>query len=167
MKEPVLILLKPECLYKYLSGNVLNMLSETRLKIIAMRLVKATRSLAEQHYQHHKEKPFFADMIRYMLGEFHGGENMLALIYYGENAIKKCRKLAGTTNPEEAEPKSIRGALGRITTRGVFENVVHVSGSSAEAEREIKIWFSPDEILLNIYPMRFKKINSYKKRIWA
>ena len=167
MKEPALILLKPDCLYKSLVGNVLSRLAEIRLEIIAARMVKVTKKLAEEHYCHLKKKPFFGEMIRYMLGEFHEGKNILALIYYGEGAVKKCRQLAGATNPEEAAPTSIRGSFGRITTKGVFENVIHVSGSPVEAEREIKTWFHPDEILSNIYPTKIKKVDIYQKRIWA
>ena len=167
MKEPVLILLKPDCLHKSLIGNVLSRLAETHLEIIAARMVKVTKKLAEEHYGHLKKKPFFGEMIRYMLGEFHKGKNILALIYYGEGAVRKCRQLAGVTNPEEACPTSIRGSFGRITTRGVFENVIHVSGSSTETEREIKVWFYPDDILSNIYPTKIKKADIYQERIWA
>ena len=59
----------------------------------------------------------------------------MALVYYGTDAIKKCRELAGETNPEEAESTSIRGSFGRITTLGIYENVIHVSSSADEAEK--------------------------------
>ena len=102
-----------------------------------------------------KEKPFFMELKKYLKGELHGEDylRVLALIYRGENAISKVRELAGSTNPEEASPTSIRGAYGRITTMGVYENVIHTSASPKEAEREIKLWFRPEEIVDNLYPV--------------
>jgi nucleoside-diphosphate kinase len=78
----------------------------------------------------------------------------MALVYWGGDAIKKCRELAGATNPEEADPTSIRGSYGRITTSGVYENVIHVSSNEPEAEREIKLWFEPLDIIVDLYPTK-------------
>jgi len=80
------------------------------------------------------------------------------LVYHGENAIKKVRKVIGETNPENAEPTSIRGKYGRITREGVFENVVHASENEKESEREIKLWFRPDELVQTIYPTESKEV---------
>jgi nucleoside-diphosphate kinase len=141
-----LILIKPDGLKKSLTGNILTRLSETKLEIVAAKMVRVSQELAEEHYKHLKDKPFFPDIVKYIRGEFHDRRKVMALIYWGEDAIKKCRELAGATNPEEAESTSIRGSYGRITTLGVYENVIHVSSNVEEAEREIKLWFSPDEI---------------------
>jgi len=81
--------------------------------------------------------------------------------------LKKCRTIAGATNPEEAAPDSIRGSYGRITTAGIFENVVHVSSDKEEAEREIKLWFDPDDITTNLYSTKTKTVNACKKKVWA
>jgi nucleoside-diphosphate kinase len=59
------------------------------------------------------------------------------------------RKIAGATNPEEADPTTIRGAYGRITTKGVYENVIHSSSDPKDAEREIALWFKPEEIVVS------------------
>jgi len=75
--------------------------------------------------------------------------------------------LAGATNPEEASPVSIRGQYGRITTRGIYENVIHASSDEKDAEREIKLWFEPDEIIIDIYPSKEAVLNNVKKRVWA
>ena len=91
----------------------------------------------------------------------------MALIYWGENAIKKCRELAGATNPEEAESTSIRGSYGRITTNGVYENVVHVSANAEDSQREIKLWFQPNEIIVNLYPSQEIVVKEEKKTTWA
>ena len=90
----------------------------------------------------------------------------MALVYYGENAISKVRKIAGATNPEQADPVSIRGAYGRILTTGLFENVIHASSSSDESEREIKLWFGPDEITVVIYETEEVILENVKKEFW-
>ncbi|MBF0512232.1 MAG: hypothetical protein HQL13_07910 [Candidatus Omnitrophica bacterium] len=65
----------------------------------------------------------------------------------GDEVVLKCRTIAGATNPEEADPKSVRGKFGRVTTKGVFENLVHVSSDPREARREIALWFKKNELL--------------------
>ena len=73
--------------------------------------------------------------------------------------------MAGATNPEQADPTSIRGSYGRITTKGVYENVVHVSSDPAEAEREIKLWFTPDEVIVDLYPAKVADLRC-PARVW-
>lgn len=165
MIQQTLVLIKPDGLQKSLTGNILTRLSETRLDIVAAKVVRVSRELAEKHYCHLKDKPFFEDLIRYICGEFHK-RKVMAMVYYGENAIEKVRKLAGATNPEEAEAVSIRGAYGRITTTGVYENVIHCSNNEKEAEREIKLWFNPEEIIVDIYPTKVVK-REIEQRVWA
>ena len=91
----------------------------------------------------------------------------MALVYWGKEAISKCRQLAGATNPEEAESTSIRGAYGRITTSGLYENVIHVSANQTDAEREIKLWFQPDEIIVNLYKTKQIEKNNLRLKVWA
>jgi len=167
MEEAVLILIKPDGLKKSLTGNILTRLSETKLEIVAAKMVRASKNLAEEHYQHLKDKPFFNDLINYLCGKLHDRLKVMALIYWGEDAINKCRELAGATNPEEAEPTSIRGSYGRITTSGVYENVIHVSASEPEAEREIKLWFKPGEIIVDLYPAKEIIAEKQEVKIWA
>jgi nucleoside-diphosphate kinase len=150
--EQTLIFIKPDGIVKSLTGNILSRLSEARLQIIGAKVVRVTRELAERHYAHLKGKPFFEDMIDFILGNKHNTHRVVAFVYQGEDAIRRIRDIVGETNPEEANPVSIRGAYGRITTKGVFENVVHASSSTGDAEQEIKLWFRPDEIVLDIYP---------------
>jgi nucleoside-diphosphate kinase len=151
MKEQTLVVIKPEAMQKKLTGYVLNKLAETDLKIVAIKPVKVSKELAEAHYQQLKSKPFFPELIEYLEGKSYGIDFLIALVYEGENAIKVVRDVAGATNPEEAKPTSIRGAFGRITTKGVFENVIHASSSIEDAEREIKLWFNQDELMSVIY----------------
>ncbi len=149
--EQSLILIKPDGIVKSLTGNIISKLSETELKIVGAKIVEVTRELAEEHYQHLKEEKFFDELISYIMGEYHT-KRVLALVYEGDNAIEKVRRIAGETNPEKADPISIRGKYGRITTTGVFENVVHSSDSNENAEREIKLWFRPHELVHTLYP---------------
>lgn len=166
MNQQTLILIKPDGLKKSLTGNILTRLSETKLEIVAAKMVRVSQELAEEHYKHLKDKPFFPDLIKYIRGEFHERKKVMALVYWGEDAIQKVRTLSGATNPEEAESTSIRGSYGRITTSGVYENVIHCSSNAAEAEREIKLWFEPDEIIVDLYPTKTMEIKSCKKRAW-
>lgn len=167
MNQATLIVIKPDGLKKSLTGNILTRLSETKLEIVATKMVRVSRQLAQQHYNHLKDKPFFEDLLKYIQGEFHNRRKVMALVYWGEDAIKKCRELAGATNPEEAESTSIRGSYGRITTSGVYENVIHVSSNEQEAQREIKLWFTPAEIIVNLYPSQEVIEKEKKIKVWA
>jgi nucleoside-diphosphate kinase len=165
--QATLILIKPDGLKKSLTGNILTRLSETKLEIVASKITRVSNELAMEHYKHLKDKPFFKDLIKYIRGELHDRRKVMALVYWGEDAIIKCRSLAGTTNPEEADPTSIRGSYGRITTGGVYENVVHVSANGEDAEREIKLWFAPDEIIVDLYPTKEEILKDKKIKVWV
>ena len=165
MEQRTLVLIKPDGLNKSLTGNVLTRLSETKLDIVGAKIVQVSKELAEQHYMMLKDKPFFGELIKYLMGEYHK-KKVMAHVYWGEAAIGKVRKICGATNPEEADPVSIRGAYGRITTKGVYENVIHASTNEEEAEREIKLWFSPDDIIVDMYPVTIVK-KTVEMRVWA
>ena len=164
MKQAALVIIKPDGLNKGIAGNILTKFANAELELIAIRVVRVSKQLAEEHYKHIRGKPFFKQVIEYIIGKYHKEKNVIAMVYYADNAIKKCRTIAGATNPEEAAPKSIRGAFGRITTKGVYENVVHVSSDVKEARREIKLWFSCDQLTKEIYPT---KLSIQKRRVWA
>jgi len=165
--EQTLVLIKPDGLKKSLTGNILTRLSETQLEIAGARIVRVSRELAEKHYAALKGKPFFGDLVDYIMGKFHERKKVMALVYHGEDAIQKVRNICGATNPEEANPTSIRGAYGRITTKGVYENVIHSSANPEEAEVEIKLWFTPDEIVYGTYPVKEMELKNVKQRVWA
>jgi nucleoside-diphosphate kinase len=167
--QNTLVLIKPDGLKKSLTGNILTKLAETRLIIIGAKVVHVSRELAEQHYTHLKDKPFFQELIRYIRGEIYGPDyqRVLAMVYRGDNAITKVRDIAGATNPEEAESVSIRGSYGRITTKGVYENVIHASSNAEEAEREIKLWFKPSEIIGQVYPTQVVAHEKTQEIVWA
>ena len=164
--QATLILIKPDGLKKSLTGNILTRLSETKLEIVAAKMVRVSRELAEDHYRHLKEKPFFQEIIRYIQGELHNRKKVMALVYWGEDAINKVRQLAGATNPEEADPTTIRGSYGRITTSGVYENVIHASANEEDAQREIQLWFKPEEIIVKLYPTKEITLDKITQLVW-
>ena len=147
--EQTLILIKPDGLFRKLTGLTIDRLDATGLEMIGAKMVSVSDKLAREHYASLADKPFFANLIRYIRGEFHGlkDSRVLALVYRGEGAIAKVRLVAGATNPEQAAPGTIRGSFGRVTTAGQFENVLHASSDPVDGEREVKLWFRPDELL--------------------
>ncbi|MBM3247476.1 hypothetical protein FJZ17_02980 [Candidatus Pacearchaeota archaeon] len=168
--QQCLVLIKPDGLVKSLTGNILSALSETKLKIIGSKVVSVKKEFAEKHYsslrdeqikKHGKEKgeKIFQSVLKYIQGEFHTNR-VLALAYHGEDAIAKIRQIAGSTNPEDADPTSIRGKYGRIHSKtGVYENVMHASANEQDAKREIQLWFQPEELTEVIYPTKKEKVS--------
>lgn len=170
-KQPqyTMIIMKPDALVKYLTGNILSRLLEARLRIIGAKVVRVSRELAEQHYAHLTDKPFFDDLYNYFSGKTYGPEyeRVLVFVCTGADAIAKVRKIAGATNPLEADPTSIRGAYGRINREGIMENVIHCSDSEESAKQEIHLWFDPDEIVEEIYPTKKAVKQNCEVREWA
>jgi nucleoside-diphosphate kinase len=98
------------------------------------------------------------------MGDLHKHQDMVfAMVFTGEDSVRKGREIAGATNPELADPHSIRGSMGRVTTKGVFENVIHVSSDPVEGEREIKLWFTPEEVAADL----FMTTTSGHRKVWA
>ncbi len=166
--EQILVLIKPDGLVKSLTGNIISKLSEAKLIIVGAKIVQVSRELAEQHYDKLKEEKgdeIFESVLEYIQGKFHTNR-VLAMVYEGEDAIQKVRPLAGATNPEKAEPTTIRGKYGRIHSETeVFENVIHCSDSKDNAKREIQIWFEPVELSNIIYPTEHKAVEE-TKLVW-
>ncbi|MFA5386293.1 MAG: nucleoside-diphosphate kinase [Candidatus Paceibacterota bacterium] len=169
-EQQTLIIIKPDAIAKSLTGNILTALSEARLKIVGAKILKIDRELAKRHYHDlHIRKPHIYEItIKYLMGEFHSNDRALALVYQGKNAIDKIRKIRGATNPEEAKPNTISGRYGRINTKtGVFETVIHASDSREGAEREIKVWFEPEELVSTVFKTKRIKVKSKETTVWA
>jgi nucleoside-diphosphate kinase len=162
--EQTLVLLKPDALKNSLTGYLLSQLSEfhTGLHFSATKIVHVSKMLAEEHYAEHKGKLFFPSLLDYIRGDIHYPDEpwkrrVVAIVYQGPNAVKKIREIAGPTNPHVArkdKPGCIR-ALGTIvplvdaegrTISERMDNLIHASATDEEAEREIKLWFKPDDI---------------------
>jgi nucleoside-diphosphate kinase len=138
MSSRTLIILKPDCVQRRLVGQVLQRFEAKGLRIDALKLVKVSRDLAERHYAEHRERPFFADLIAFLTG----GPVVVGVLA-GESAISVVRSMLGKTNGAEAAPGTIRGDFALSTQN----NLVHGSDSPESAEREIALWFSPEELL--------------------
>lgn len=176
MIQQCLVIIKPDGLIKSLTGNIISVLSETKLKIVGARVLKVSKELAEQHYSKLKEEQIakkgqekgtqiYENTVNYIMGKFHT-DRVFALVYHGEDAIDKIRAIVGKTNPEEADPITIRGKYGRINSKtGVFENVVHASANEEDAEKEIKLWFTPDQLSDLIYPVTCEK-STIERTVW-
>ena len=146
--EQTLILLKPDAIEKHLTGLVLSRLEALGLEIVAAKAMVTNRALWQEHYANLKGKPFLDSVIDFMMGNFNHlpDHRVYAFVLRGEDAIKKVRAALGATNPEQADPWTLRGQFGCIKD-GVMQNCVHASGTAEDAAREIALWFKPEEIL--------------------
>lgn len=153
-REATLVLIKPDAIQRKLIGVVLSRLEPLDVKLIGAKAVRVDRALAEAHYQPLRGKPFFDELIRYLCGELHGVDFVLALVFWGEEAIRQIRDVVGATNPEAAAPDTIRGAYGCLAGGGRMENILHASSDESEATREIALWFHPEELLIQPLPLR-------------
>lgn len=154
--ERTLILIKPDGMQRRLAGLAIDRLERTGLEMTAAKVVSVTDRLAREHYALlegtgvFKDKAVYEQLIGFIKGDFHGvyKRRVIAMVYEGEDAVKRVRAAVGATNPENAAPDTIRGEFGRINkAHGYFENVVHASGNPEEAAREVAIWFRPEEIV--------------------
>jgi nucleoside-diphosphate kinase len=137
-RETTLVLVKPDGMQRGLAGEILSRFESRGLELRGAKLVRVGRELAERHYDVHREKPFFGELV-----EFITSGRTLALVLEGEDAIEACRKTIGATNPADATPGSIRGDL----ALSMPDNLVHGSDSAETAAAEIELWFGDDELV--------------------
>jgi nucleoside-diphosphate kinase len=130
--ERTLILLKPDAIERKLMGQIISIYERKGLNIVALKMVKPSKEIAESHYIEHKDKSFFKELVTYLTRG-----KVCILVIEGDNAIKMVRKINGATDPADAEMGTIRGQF----AISKFENIVHASDSVESAKREIKIWF--------------------------
>lgn len=135
--EMTFAMIKPNAVRAGLTAKVLERYESARLAICGMKLKQMSLEDVQGFYAEHVEKPFFAELAEFMTS---GPTVLLAL--GGEDAVAKVRFLNGATNPEKADPGTIRHDLARSIT----ENVVHASDSSESAKREVAFWFSDAEL---------------------
>lgn len=145
--QATLVIIKPDAIQKGLVGEAFSRLEPLKLEIIGAKVMPVSQALAETHYQHIKDRPFFRETVDHLRGVLHGVNYVLAFVLWGPDAIERVRQVTGATNPEKADPRTIRGALGRNLSTGLMENVIHASSAAAEAQREIALWFKPGELL--------------------
>jgi nucleoside-diphosphate kinase len=137
LAERTFVLLKPDAVQRGLSGELVRRFEGRGLKIVGLKLMRVSRTLAETYYAEHNGKPFFEPLMSYI-----ASGPVVAIVLEGEGAVGIVRKMMGTTNPAEAEPGTIRGDLALTIGR----NVIHGSDSLASAKREISLFFKPEEL---------------------
>lgn len=136
--ERTFIMVKPDGVERRLVGEIVRRFEQKGLRLIGMKLLLPGRELAENHYAVHRERPFFQDLVNFITSG-----PVVAMVWEGPNAVRLSRALIGATNPLDAAPGTIRGDFAtEITT-----NLVHGSDSVETAEKEIALWFRPEELL--------------------
>ena len=136
--ERTLILIKPDGVSRGLIGEILGRIERKGLRIIALKMIRVTKELADRHYAEHVEKPFFPELRAFITSG-----PTVAMVVQGDEAVGLSRKLMGATKFTEAEAGTIRGDFAFSMT----ENLVHGSDSTESSAREIGLFFSDDEIL--------------------
>lgn len=131
-------MLKPDAVQRGLVGQIIARFESKGCKLVGMKLIKVDRDLAEQHYAEHKGKGFFEPTVNYIMSS-----PVVAMVWEGKNVVAIARELMGSTHPATANPGTIRGAYGMDISR----NIIHGSDSVASADREMALYFRPEEIL--------------------
>ena len=136
-KQKTLALFKPDVIDRNVSLKLIELIYKHGFVILAIETVNPSKELLEKHYKDLVDKPFFPALLEYMTSQ-----PITALILEKENAIEDWRKLMGATNPDDAQPGTIRGDYGqKHQTGNTLKNLVHGSDSIENAEREINLWF--------------------------
>ncbi len=135
--EQTLSIIKPDAVAKNVVGKILTRFEDAGLKIAALKKVQLTKEQAEGFYAIHKERPFFNDLVKFMVSG-----PVVVSVLEGENAMSKNRELMGATNPKEAAAGTIRADF----AESIDANAVHGSDSLANAKVEIAFFFKPEEI---------------------
>jgi nucleoside-diphosphate kinase len=135
--ERTFSMLKPGVVQRRLAGEIIARIERKGLKIVALKMMTISRSLAETHYEEHREKSFFAELVSFITSG-----PVVAMVIEGEDAIARVRSLCGATKVDAALPGTIRGDYAMHT--GL--NIIHASDSSSSASREIGLFFQASEL---------------------
>ena len=132
MAERTFLAIKPDGVKKHLVGEIIARFERRGYTLVALKLVKPSKDLAETHYAEHNQRPFFGELV-----EFLTSGNVVAMVWEGKGVIATARKMIGKTNPLDSEPGTIRGDFAIETG----QNIIHGSDGPESAAREIKLWF--------------------------
>ncbi len=138
--ERTFVAIKPDGVQRGLIGKIITRIEEKGLKITGLKMLSVSKEQAEKHYKEHEGKSFYNDLIKYITSS-----PIIAMVVEGENVVKTVRQLMGKTNPSDAEIGTIRGDY----SAEMSFNTIHGSDSIESAEREIKIYFTEEEICSN------------------
>ena len=136
--QRTLVLLKPDAIQRGLVGRVISRLEDRGLKIVAAKMLQVNRDLAYRHYDAHVGKPFFPGLVNFITRS-----PVIAMVLEGKEAVDVVRRTMGDTDPIKAAPGTIRGDFGLDIGR----NLIHGSDSPETAQREIDLFFAPEEVL--------------------
>lgn len=136
-KESTLSIIKPDAVAKSVIGQIITRFEQAGLNVIAAKMMQLSREQAERFYEIHRERPFFKDLVEFMISG-----PVLVQVLQGEHAVLKNREIMGATNPKEAAPGTIRADF----ADSIDANAVHGSDSLENADREIAFFFEPHEL---------------------
>lgn len=135
--QRTLILIKPDGVQRHLVGAILSRFEQKGLRLVGLKLVSASRELAEKHYAVHKGKPFYDSLLQFLTSG-----PTVAIVLEGREAVTVARTMMGATDGTKAPPATIRGDY----ALSVQNNLVHGSDSPENAATEIALWFRPEEL---------------------
>ncbi|OYX30916.1 MAG: nucleoside-diphosphate kinase [Caulobacterales bacterium 32-69-10] len=138
MTERTFSILKPDATRRNLTGKVNAVIENAGLRIVAQRRIKMSRAQAEKFYEVHKERPFFGELVDFMISE-----PVVVQVLEGDNAVARYREVMGATNPANADEGTIR----KLFAESVGENTVHGSDSQDNAKIEIAQFFKDEDIV--------------------
>ncbi len=136
--ERSLVFIKPDAMQRGLAGEIISRLENKGLKIVAMKMLRMDKALAQRHYAVHKDKPFFNELV-----DFVTSRPVIAMVLQDDDAVKVIRQTMGETDPAKALPGTIRGDFGG----DISHNLIHGSDSVENAGSEIALFFSAKEIV--------------------
>lgn len=136
--ERTFLAIKPDGVQRQLIGEIICRFETKGFTLVGLKFMKVSRELAEQHYDVHKEKPFFNGLV-----EFITSGPVAAMVWEGDGVVAAARKMIGATNPLSAEPGTIRGDFGV----NIGRNLIHGSDAVETAQREIGLWFKEEELV--------------------
>ncbi len=138
MIERTFVMIKPDSVVRGLAGEVLSRLERKGLKIVGMKMIRMSEDQASRLYAPHLGKPFFNDLVKFIRSA-----PVVVLALEGENAVAVVRRIIGSTDSKEAAPGTVRGDFSCSKSM----NVIHASDSPENAQRELAIFFSEDEVM--------------------
>ncbi|MDJ0578977.1 nucleoside-diphosphate kinase [Crocosphaera sp.] len=136
--ERTFIMIKPDGVQRGLVGEVIGRFETKGFTLVGLKFMSVSRELAEEHYDVHKERPFFGSLV-----DFICSSPVVAMVWEGEGVVASARTLIGATNPLSADPGTIRGDFGVSVGR----NLIHGSDAIETAQKEIALWFSEKELV--------------------
>jgi nucleoside-diphosphate kinase len=136
--ERTFLAIKPDGVQRALVGEIIRRFETKGFTLVGLKFMKVSRELAEQHYDVHRERPFFAGLV-----EFITSGPVVAMVWEGDGVVAASRKMIGATNPLTAEPGTLRGDFGV----NIGRNIIHGSDAIETAQREVSLWFKEGELV--------------------